>query len=317
VRYDALGAGHYGLAVHRAALFGPLFETAVREPDVSVETGCAVTGLERDGAGRPYLLAEAARRFGPFDLVVDATGMRSPLAHFFPLVRRRMLAYGALWATLPWPAGSFDPAALEQRYRAARVMVGVLPVGRRVEGEPAQTAFFWSLKQQDYEAWRAGGLAAWKAEVRALWPETEPLLAAIDDPAQMTFARYGHHTLTHPCAERLVAIGDAAHATSPQLGQGANMALLDALALALALREADDLAAALTAYAAMRRVHLRFYQALSMVFTPFYQSDSTVLPLLRDHLVAPANRLPIVRSLIAKTVAGLLIDPRARLGLGL
>jgi len=43
----------------------------------------------------------------------------------------------------------------------------------------------------------------------------------------------------------VVAIGDAAHATSPQLGQGANMALLDAWALALALSTASDLGAAL------------------------------------------------------------------------
>jgi len=47
-----------------------------------------------------------------------------------------------------------------------------------------------------------------------------------------------------------VHIGDSAHATSPQLGQGANMALLDALALAVALRESTGLAGAMDRFVA-------------------------------------------------------------------
>jgi 2-polyprenyl-6-methoxyphenol hydroxylase-like FAD-dependent oxidoreductase len=315
VRYDALGPGRFGLAVHRAALFAPLFETVVHERGRELETGRAVSGLDRDAVGRPCVIGEAGRRFGPFDLVVDATGARSPLAVLFAPVPRRSLAYGALWATLPWPSARFDPHALEQRYRAASIMVGVLPIGRRVESEGEQTAFFWSLKQAQFDAWRAGDLAAWKADVHRLWPETAPLLDAIVDHEQMTFARYAHHTLARPFAERLVAIGDAAHAASPQLGQGANMALLDARALALALREKAEISAALATYAAMRRWHVRFYQALSATFTPFYQSDSAALPRLRDSVVAPATRLPLVRNFIAATVAGLILDPRPRLRL--
>ena len=93
------------------------------------------------------------------------------------------------------------------------------------------------------------------------------------------------------------------------------MALLDAQALALALRSAPDLAAALAAYAALRRWHMRFYQALSALFTPFYQSDSRLLPPLRDWLIAPATRLPLARRFVAATVAGTVLDPRKRLGL--
>jgi len=94
------------------------------------------------------------------------------------------------------------------------------------------------------------------------------------------------------------------------------MGLLDARALALALREEDELADALAAYATMRRWHIRFYQYLSAVFTPFYQSDSRVRPVLRDWLLAPATRLPLARTFVAAAIAGILIDPRKTLRLG-
>ena len=93
------------------------------------------------------------------------------------------------------------------------------------------------------------------------------------------------------------------------------MALLDACALALALREHADLATAIETYAALRRWHIRFYQALSAMFTPFYQSDSRVLPVLRDWIVAPATRLPVIRGYVAAMVAGTILDPRRTLRL--
>ena len=306
----ALGSDAFGLAVHRAALFDPLFH-AVKQDGIPIETSCDITGVAHDRGRRPSLVA-GGRTFGAFDLVVDAMGVRSPLA---PSNVRRDLAYGALWTTLPWPPGIFDEHALEQRYRKASIMVGVLPIGRRPGSETAETAFFWSIKPANYEAWRAAGLDAWKKDVRALWPQTAPLLDAIVDPEQMTLARYSHHTLARPYAERLAIVGDAAHAASPQLGQGANMALLDARALTLALRDSADVDAALRRYAALRRWHVRFYQYLSAMFTPFYQSDSSILPLLRDWLVAPATRAPLARNFVAGVVAGVILDPRGRLEL--
>ena len=242
---------------------------------------------------------------GPFDLVIDALGSRSPIAEtlFGPRLHSP-LAWGALWASLPWPETGFEQTTLEQRYTRANRMIGVLPIGRRAESGSEEAAFFWSLKAADVPLWRARGLAQWKDEVRTLWPETAPLLNAIADPAQLMFAAYGHHTLALPYAERLAFIGDAAHATSPQLGQGANMALLDAAALADALAATDDLTAALAAYARARRWHVRLYQALGAVLTPFYQSDSVVLPVLRDRAFGVISGMPGGGKLLASLVAG-------------
>lgn len=306
VRYRVLGGDRHGLGVHRAALFNVLFD-AVAAAGIPIETSRRISGIGRAADGRPILVGDRDWKAGPFDLAIDALGVRSPLWPLFGGKERRDLRYGAIWASVPWPVSGFDRHVLEQRYRKASTMIGVLPIGRRREDRGKEAAFFWSLRVDDYEAWRAAGLEAWKTQVRGLWPETAPLLDAIRDADDMTPARYGHHMLARPYAEKLVAIGDAFHAASPQLGQGANMALLDARALQRALRPAGDLQDALRTYAAARRRQMIYYQALSRGFTPFYQSDSRFLPPLRDYLIAPATRLPLTRWLVAASVAGLML----------
>ena len=303
VNYGDLRRPRRALGVHRAALFQVLFE-ACEAAGVVFETGRKITAADE---GR---LSDASGRVGPpFDLVVDASGARSAIALSLGR-RRRELSYGALWGTVPWPGAPFRETALEQVYRGAARMAGVLPCGSR-PGDPVRLAtFFWSLKTADHAAWVSAGMEAWKAEVLALWPETAPVLAAIPSPDHLTLARYGHHTLSRPAGPRLAVIGDAAHATSPQLGQGVNMGLLDAAALDDALADGPDLDAALSAYAATRRWHVRLYQALSLGFTPFYQADGALLPWIRDHVLGKVARLPAAPRLLAATVSGLLLDPR-------
>jgi salicylate hydroxylase len=298
VRYEALGEAR-GLAVHRAALFNVMFE-AVQAAGIEVNTASRIKGLDECS-----LLLNQSRKEGPFDLIVDALGSRSPLIpHASAPDCRKRLDYGAIWASLPWPGAPFDPYALEQRYDKASIMMGVLPIGRQREGAAVQTAFFWSLKTRDFAAWQAGGLEQWKDRVRQFWPETSPVLDNIASADQMVLASYDHHTLPLPFGEKLVFIGDSAHATSPQLGQGANMALLDVHALAQVLAAQHHLPDALTAYARARRWHVKLYQALSQVFTPFYQSDSELLPLARDYLVATLSRARLAQKFLATVVSG-------------
>ena len=184
------------------------------------------------------------------------------------------MRFGALWATVPWTDADFDGDALMQRYRRASVMIGVLPIGRQTADGPDLAAFFWSLPVDSHAALRARGFDAWRQEVVGLWPATAPLGRKASRISTAALARYTHATMRVPAGDGIVFVGDSAHSTSPQLGQGANMALLDAKALALALETAPDVASALARYVALRRAHVRLYQALSLLLTPLYQSDS-------------------------------------------
>ena len=311
VRYAALGRGaNYGIGIHRASLFGLLFDAA-RTAGISIVTGRAVCETDRAN-DRRHLVFDDGERSRPFDLVVDALGTRTPLA---PTIGRS-LAYGALWASLDWPDGpGFDDTALEQRYHRASMMAGVLPIGTPPVSAARQAAFFWSLKADRLSDWRAAGLDAWKVDVRRLWPDCAALLDQIHDPEQLTFACYSHRTLRHPVEPTMVHIGDAWHSASPQLGQGANMALLDAWALAAGLRSANDVQAGIERAIGMRRRHVRLYQALSAMFTPVYQSDSRFLPIVRDRLVGPLSGIWPATWIQAAMVSGLVGNPLGSLGL--
>jgi 2-polyprenyl-6-methoxyphenol hydroxylase-like FAD-dependent oxidoreductase len=307
VRYDSIGKGWQAVGVHRTALFNVLHDAALKQR-IEIATSTAIDRVEFTG-NKPILLTVDGKRLGTFDLIVNALGANSALTG--NIVRKTILHYGALWTNIAWPGDAFNSNMLEQRYRRASHMAGLLPIGKQVLKGTQQAAFFWSLKRSDLASWRKYSLEQWKAEVAALWPQVASVLSDITHHEQLTFAQYDHFTAAIPYSQGLVHIGDAAHATSPQLGQGGNMALLDALALSRALQNNSELTSALPAYAKMRRWHVRLFQGASAIFTPFYQSDSKALPLLRDWITAPLSRMPIGDVIVARLVAGMTTAPLA------
>lgn len=312
VGYAPLGEGVHGVAVHRAALFDLLLGKAI-DAGAQFERGREIASVDA-GADGSALIFSNGQRSPNFDLVIDAMGVRSPL---IPRANS-FLDYGAIWANLRWPSnGSFTDSFLEQRYEKASRMAGVLPIGVLPGEDTPMTAFFWSLRHNQFDDWRKRGLSVWKDDVLTLWPETAPFVDEIEHEDQLVFARYAHHTLGGPMGRGLIHIGDSWHAASPQLGQGANMALLDALALAHAIECNADIEAALNAFVSMRRFHVRLYQLASWLFTPVYQSDSSILPWLRDVIAAPLSRMPPAPFLLASMVAGTLGRPFRGIDIGL
>ncbi len=90
-----------------------------------------------------------------------------------------------------------------------------------------------------------------------LFRDDQPFISAIIRGAETTFPEFPTYTLpTQPASWHrgpVVLLGDAVHAISPSSGQGASMALEDAVVLAKCLRDIPDMEQALGTYEQLRR----------------------------------------------------------------
>jgi len=304
LRYERLAVGLHGLGMHRGALYEALL-AGVRAAGVELRCGVEVDAIT-DGGPRARVTGAGGASAGVHDLVIVADGARSRFRARSPaLARARPYRFGALWFV-----GTDDERryaeTLSQVCAGTRRMVGFLPTGLGPAGGAAPlVSLFWSLRMDTVDDWRRRGLDAWKREVAALEPRAEALLAQIHDADQVLTAGYVDGVMRRVFEGRVVYVGDAAHATSPQLGQGTNLALCDAAALADALAPGDGVEAALRRYARARRAHTRFYQVASRWLTPFFQSDLAWLGPLRDRLFPLALRLPFLHDEMVRTLCGI------------
>ena len=298
MRYTDHAPESFGLGMTRGALFALLHVACA---DVPIHTGIRIAKTSDDGRG---LIDDAGNEYGPFDLIIAADGANSTLRTSTKIARRDpAYPWGAMWCLLPadgWPHAS----ELRQRYDGTRTMLGVLPVGTRPEHGGRWLTFYYSLPGARVDAFDGAALAAMHADVARLWPELAERTRAILDVTQLNRARYRDVVLRKPWRGRVVFIGDAAHGMSPQLGQGVNMALLDALALADVLRTHTDVEHALVHYARTRASHIAVYQRLSRWLTPLFQSDFAMLGTLRDRAFGPFGQMPFARREMLKILTG-------------
>ncbi len=301
-RYERLRSDLYGLGLHRAALSASL-DVARASAGVELRPGVEVVRAENRNEQCEIFDSHDAS-CGVFDLVLACDGARSALRRAHADVRRdREYPWGALWFVAERGEEPRYDGVLSQVYRGTREMIGFLPSGRPAEDAGETISVFWSVRGRDWRD-RTITLDAWRQQALALAPFSAGLIDQVRDLNELIYAPYRDVVLRRPYAGRVVFLGDAAHAMSPQLGQGVNLGLMDAAALADAIDAQDSVGDALVEYERTRRRSVRFYQFASRWLTPWFQSDRRLHGKMRDAFFGPLAFIPWIERQSLLSLAG-------------
>jgi 2-polyprenyl-6-methoxyphenol hydroxylase-like FAD-dependent oxidoreductase len=294
--YADLHPKAHGLGIRRGVLF-ELLQDRLRQSPATLLTGTEVIDVVREH-GRAIVIDKALERHGPFDLAIVADGAHSALRRrLIPRAYQKLYPWGCVWTTVKDSAG-IDTGLLRQRVDGTRAMMGLLPVGN------GELTLYWSLPTADLAPERPLDLAGMHRTAVALWPEASRIVADAIIVNDFARATYRNVALPRWNDGPVLFIGDAAHGTSPQLGQGANLGLADAWALARAVEQSESVAGAIARFVERRNATVRFYRQASHLLTPFFQSRLTPLGWLRDAVMILGCRLPLLRSVATTTLAG-------------
>jgi 2-polyprenyl-6-methoxyphenol hydroxylase-like FAD-dependent oxidoreductase len=246
---DPLPDGTVTQTVTRAALYTALRAEAVRR-GVRIEYGKRLTNAASSKDGVTATFSDGTTAQG--DLLIGADGLRSttrtiidpnaPPPRYVPLLNAGGYARG-----LDLDA---EPGRMHMMFGRNCFYAYVV--------DPFGDVWWFANPRQPRELGRdelAG--VPWRDKLLALFSKQDGPALDLIDATDEIFA--GWNTYDFPKVpvwhrDRMVIIGDAAHATSPASGQGASMAIEDAVTLGKCLRDIKkDVPAAFTRYEALRR----------------------------------------------------------------
>ncbi|MEU2795605.1 FAD-dependent monooxygenase [Streptomyces sp. NPDC007117] len=238
-------ASRYGLlarAVHRGLLIDSL---AAALPPGALRLGVPVSGV--DDAGDAVVVRTSAGELRA-DAVVAADGLRSVLrGQLFPGHPGPRYAGETGWRAVLSGAGLPALPAAETWGSGERFGIVPLVDGRVYVYATAVTGP--GTRPADHLAELIRRFGAWHDPIPAL-------LDRLDGPDSAGILHHDFHELAAPLprfhAGRGALLGDAAHAMTPNLGQGGCQAIEDAVVLAHLLAGDTDVPAALAAYTAAR-----------------------------------------------------------------
>ena len=256
---------------------------AAESAGAGIRYGTTVADLDDDGERVEVELSDGSR--GSYDLVVAFDGIKSEM-------RRRLFGDGyepvysghVVWrVTVPRPPeykagalfqsprskGGYIPLTTDSMYL---LLVTSEPAG--LHYDPAEFAPMLRERLAEYE----GPLGDIRENLK--------------DDDDIIYSPLSEVLLPPPWNKGLTVLGgDAAHACTPHITQGAGMALEDAVVLAEELADRETIPAALDAYSERRYPRAKFVQEVSRgILDAEMAIDEESLPIAIEHM---ADELPV------------------------
>lgn len=261
------------LYTHRADLH-EILAAAVRAAGGAIHLASPVAGAVADARGATLTLADG--RTAAADLIVAADGVKSRIRGMLDRAEPHFTGHVAFRAVVP-------PGDALRAFADAPGMV--LGPGRMVVFYPLRggsllnIVFFARQSGWEREGWT---IPAARAELRGIFAGwCAPVQAMIDGADETQLFKWAINARsalpTWSIGNRITLLGDAAHAMTPFLGQGASSAIEDGVVLARALAAAGDIAEGLARYEAARLERTAMIQAESNANADRMQGDETDL----------------------------------------
>jgi 2-heptyl-3-hydroxy-4(1H)-quinolone synthase len=271
------------LAIHRAALHAVLVDAA---RDVRVKRGCTVDALTQDGDAAAATCSDGTTE--RYALVIGSDGIHSRVRELlFGNIPTRYSGYRC-WrgvvADIPGVEGTVEMWGRGRR-------LGMVRVG---EG---QLYFFATLnapaRAEDPEA---GRVKRFRENYGMFGGQAPALLASLSDDTPLIHGDIDEVWAPQWHKGNAVLLGDAAHAMTPNFGQGAAMALEDALILVQHLWAAPRISDALTAYAQERMPRVKAVQDGARQFGQLSQLENGLVRSMRDVVLKMTPTSTAIRS---------------------
>jgi 2-polyprenyl-6-methoxyphenol hydroxylase-like FAD-dependent oxidoreductase len=282
-----LGGGlDHAIAVRRTDLHRLLLEAVAGVASIDTRFGWTVVSADPSGAVAISSAAQSGPNLGSTslraDVIVGADGVNSAVRTTGGFVSRvsqgssygRAIVSGRAspWFEEHWtPLGSFGQA----------------PLG-------GDLVYFWAAAHvaAAADAVSRRDLGAFRQEWRRVLPAAADLLERVSSFDDLLVNTVSRVDCRRWFSGRLVLLGDAAHAMPPNLGQGANSALVDAVVLAEELASAASVMDALVGYDKRRRPLARRVQKTAAMLQRLCGIQRVPARRVRDALLAGLARFP-------------------------
>ena len=282
-----LGGGlDHAIAIRRTELHRLLLEAVAGVASIDPRFGCTAMSADPSGAVMITSAAESGPDSGPItlraDVIVGADGVNSAVRSTGGFVSRvspgssyvRAIVRGQVspWFEEYWtPLGSFGQA----------------PLG-------GDLVYFWAAAHvaAAADAVSRRDLDAFREEWRQVLPAAADLLERVPSFDDLLVNTVSRVDCRRWFSGRLVLLGDAAHAMPPNLGQGANSALVDGVILAEELVGDPSVTDALLRYDKRRRPLARRVQRVAEVLQRLCGVQRVTALRARDALLVGLARFP-------------------------